>query len=69
MKGELSIDSQLCKGCALCLHACRHSALELDANRLNERGYPFVQLRYGCVGCAACAEVCPEAAITVYRTS
>jgi 2-oxoglutarate ferredoxin oxidoreductase subunit delta len=69
-KGRIVIDDEWCKGCALCTTACPHSVVQLDASRLNSRGYHPARLTDPagrCTGCALCAVICPEACITVYR--
>jgi 2-oxoglutarate ferredoxin oxidoreductase subunit delta len=66
-QGDVSVDSELCKGCELCVDACPKDCLALSEG-LNARGYRFAaRVTDGCTGCAACAIVCPDVAITVYR--
>lgn len=69
-KGFIVIDTETCKGCALCVTACppKITAIELDKETTNAKGYyPAKQINDLCIGCAACALVCPDACITVYR--
>jgi NAD-dependent dihydropyrimidine dehydrogenase PreA subunit len=67
-RGLIVIDSNLCKGCSLCVINCPPDVLSL-ASGLNARGYhPADYAGSGCTGCAICFYVCPEpGAITVYR--
>lgn len=68
-KGTVSIQTDRCKGCGLCVQACPQHVLSLT-DTLNARGYHHVQLdeRDGhCTGCGICALVCPDVAFTVYR--
>lgn len=68
--GRIVIDDNRCKGCALCTSACPHNLIQMDAGRLNARGYHPAQFSDGvvvCSGCALCAVICPDACITVYR--
>lgn len=65
--GELVIDIERCKGCALCVDACTKESLALSET-INSKGYQYaVKINQECTGCADCAMVCPDAVITVYR--
>ena len=68
VKGAVVVDTDRCKGCALCVSACPHGVIVL-ANRVNVHGYPYVEPTQidKCTGCTSCAIVCPDACITVYR--
>lgn len=68
VKGKVEIDIQHCKGCELCMDACKEKALSLSST-LNRKGYRYaVADNRLCTGCVNCALVCPDAVITVYRT-
>ena len=68
VKGAVVVDTDRCKGCALCVSACPQGVIVL-ANRVNVHGYPYVEPTqiYKCTGCTSCSFVCPYACITVYR--
>lgn len=68
MKGAIVVDTNRCKGCALCIEACPQQVIAM-AKKVNVSGYPFVEevKAESCVGCAACGIVCPDGCITVYR--
>lgn len=68
VKGAVVVDTDRCKGCALCVSACPQGVFVL-ANRVNVHGYPYVEPAQidKCTGCTSCAIVCPDACITVYR--
>ena len=68
VKGAVVVDTDRCKGCALCVSACTQGVIVL-ANRVNVHGYPYVEPTQidKCTGCTSCAIVCPDACITVYR--
>ena len=69
IKGMVTIQSERCKGCQLCIQACPQAVLRLS-NLYNSRGYRTVLLdetQKHCTGCAVCAVVCPESVFTVYR--
>jgi len=64
----LTIASNRCKGCELCIGACPHGVLALDPGVVNPLGYHPVRLTdpAGCTSCALCAKVCPDAVFTVF---
>jgi len=68
MKGSISIEQELCKGCSLCIEFCPKGSIALS-KKLNLKGYYLAEFddEKGCTGCAICALVCPEIAIEVYR--
>lgn len=63
----LSIKSDRCKGCALCVAACPQAVLALDLDVVNALGHHPVRLTdvAHCTSCAFCARVCPDAVFTV----
>ena len=69
VKGKVRIDIQHCKGCGLCTEACKEHALVLSES-INIKGYHYVIADNTlCTGCVNCALVCPDAVISVFRTS
>ncbi len=68
-KGAVVIDIERCKGCCLCVEACKSNVLALAEHKVNHKGYSYctAQTLENCIGCASCAIVCPDACITVYR--
>lgn len=67
IRGSVTIDKELCKGCELCIVACPQDSLSLS-KQINVNGYNYAELTQdNCTGCINCALVCPEAIITVYR--
>jgi 2-oxoglutarate ferredoxin oxidoreductase subunit delta len=69
VKGKVLIDEKRCKACEICIAECKEHALSLGEN-INQRGYRFIVANNElCTGCVNCALVCPDAVITVYRTS
>lgn len=69
MRGAIIIDTDMCKGCGLCIVACPAKILGLAPKKVNRRGYPYMNVldEGKCTGCASCAIVCPDSCITVYR--
>ncbi len=67
-RGKVTIDSEECKGCGICVDACPPKCLLLLAE-LNAYGiHPAHYTGENCSGCGICFYVCPEpGAITVFR--
>ena len=67
MAGKITIDTERCKGCGLCVVVCPKSSIVIS-KKSNKNGYfPAQATNTDCTGCAACAIICPEAIIEVYR--
>ncbi len=76
MKGRITIDRELCKGCGLCITVCPKKQIEIS-DSLNAKGYYPAKFKEEtdspgskdskCTGCAMCAITCPDVAIEVYR--
>ena len=68
MKGSITIDRELCKGCQVCIEFCPRKVITLFSS-VNAAGYvpAKVDKPEECNGCGICAIVCPEVAIEVYR--
>ena len=65
-RGTVTIAKQRCKGCELCIPACKPDVLRMSTDR-NELGVAYPQLTPGCTGCGACLLVCPDLCFEVYR--
>lgn len=66
LTGQIEIDKERCKGCALCIEYCPKECIHLS-EELNLKGY-FVATFDGadqCTGCGSCAVMCPDVAIEV----
>jgi 2-oxoglutarate ferredoxin oxidoreductase subunit delta len=66
LSGQVQIDRERCKGCALCIELCPKNCIQLS-EELNLKGY-FVAAfddSKGCTACRHCAFMCPEVAIEV----
>jgi 2-oxoglutarate ferredoxin oxidoreductase subunit delta len=60
------IDTELCKGCGLCVSGCPKGVFEIT-RRVNGKGYNYVEAVHEdrCVKCAVCQRSCPDFAIDV----
>lgn len=65
-RGTVVIDTEMCKGCELCIPACPPQVLVMGDGR-NHKGLRFPLLLEGCTGCAACQLVCPDFCFEVWR--
>jgi 2-oxoglutarate ferredoxin oxidoreductase subunit delta len=64
--GTVSIATERCKGCELCIPACPPAVLRMSSEP-NARGFRYPLLSPGCTGCSACLLVCPDFCFEVYR--
>lgn len=66
---KLTIRSDRCKGCGLCVSVCPKKILQLSATVFNKKGYNPVECtdQASCLGCAMCATVCPDVVIKVEK--
>jgi len=66
-KGTIVIDTEKCKGCAVCTTACPNGVIALSS-KVNSKGYNYLSMvNDKCTGCTNCAVICPDGIITVYR--
>jgi 2-oxoglutarate ferredoxin oxidoreductase subunit delta len=66
-RGTVIIDVEACKGCDLCIDACRPGVLTMTTNERNTRGYRYPELRPGCTACQACSQICPDFVFQVWK--
>jgi len=67
MAGKIIINTELCKGCGLCVTVCPKNSIVIS-KQSNKTGYfPAQTSNADCTGCCLCAIICPEAIIEVYR--
>jgi ferredoxin len=55
----LSLDSEKCFGCGMCLEVCPHKVLARDNGKVR------IEDRDACMECGACAKNCPAEALKV----
>jgi 2-oxoglutarate ferredoxin oxidoreductase subunit delta len=66
MTVTITIDSDLCKGCGICIEACPKKVYVLSKSR-NSYGSasPEAAFKNQCIICRLCEKLCPDAAINV----
>ncbi len=64
--GTVTIATERCKGCELCIPACPPRVLHMSTQR-NALGVPYPELLPGCTACGACLLVCPDFCFEVFR--
>lgn len=65
---RITIDSKWCKGCGLCVRACKKGVLEIGTERSNG-GYlmPYAKTTEQCIACHMCERMCPDVCIDVQK--
>jgi 2-oxoglutarate ferredoxin oxidoreductase subunit delta len=66
-RGTVVIDKEMCKGCDLCIDACKPGVLLMTETELNTRGYRYPLLLEGCTACKACSQICPDFVFQVHK--
>lgn len=66
---KLTFQTDLCKGCGLCVGACPKHILAIARDKINKKGHHPVEMTDAekCIGCAFCATMCPDCIITVEK--
>ena len=66
---KVTIDAELCKGCALCVAACPKKIVRLDEEVFNKKGVHPAALtdQAACTACTFCAVMCPDAVIKIEK--
>lgn len=66
---RVTVNSDRCKGCGLCVSVCPKKILTLSGDTLNAQGYhpAAVTDMSKCIACAMCALMCPHVVIRVER--
>lgn len=65
---RVEIFTEACKSCSYCVISCPKKTLEIGKD-VNSKGYLYAQQvrPEDCIGCMMCAQICPDAAIEVWR--
>jgi 2-oxoglutarate ferredoxin oxidoreductase subunit delta len=67
IRGTVVIDTDACKGCELCIDACKPAVLVMTDHERNAKGFRYPYLLTGCTACQACAQVCPDFVFQVWK--
>ena len=43
IQGAIVVNTERCKGCNLCVAACKFGVIRLAAKKVNVHGYPYVE--------------------------
>lgn len=64
---HITVISEQCDGCELCVEFCPHDVLKIDLDSFNSRmlHYAIVTDKENCVGCQQCERICPSVSIFV----
>jgi nitroreductase/NAD-dependent dihydropyrimidine dehydrogenase PreA subunit len=60
-EAQIKINTDLCRGCGLCVSVCKDFSIELSAGKVALSANPV----FGCMGCGHCMAICPNGAIAV----
>ncbi|OJF76979.1 MAG: tungsten formylmethanofuran dehydrogenase [Treponema sp. CETP13] len=72
-KGKITIDSEMCKGCYLCINACPQNVITISKQTNTGGVYPAtystISTKNGksCIACGSCFQMCPDLAIEVFE--
>ncbi|MDD6095177.1 MAG: 4Fe-4S binding protein [Clostridia bacterium] len=66
---KVTFNTDICKGCGLCVSACPKGIIRIATDKINKKGYSPAEIADGekCIACAFCATMCPDCVITVER--
>jgi 2-oxoglutarate ferredoxin oxidoreductase subunit delta len=66
---KITIDTERCKGCGLCVRLCPKNIVALSKTKLNSKGYHPAEITdiEACIACASCARTCPDTAIEIEK--
>ena len=66
---KVTFNTDICKGCGLCVSVCPKQILALSKDKINAKGYHPAEMtdQEKCIACAFCATMCPDTVITVER--
>lgn len=65
---KIEISKESCKSCGYCVKYCPKNVLSIGKD-VNRKGYQYAVVSEAekCIGCKMCANICPDAAIEIYK--
>lgn len=65
---KIEILAERCKSCEYCTSVCKRDVLAVG-DKANAKGYHYITVKNqdNCIGCLMCANMCPDAAIEIYK--
>ncbi len=65
--GKVTLHTQRCKGCYLCIRECPKKAIKKSGTN-NKKGYEVIEVdEQLCVACGTCYVVCPDYVFEICR--
>ncbi|MBQ8503720.1 MAG: 4Fe-4S binding protein [Clostridia bacterium] len=66
---KVTFNTDMCKGCGLCVTACPKNILIIAKDKINAKGHSPAEMtdESKCIGCAFCATMCPDCIIKVEK--
>ncbi len=66
---KVTFNTDMCKGCGLCVIACPKKILVIAKDKINAKGHSPAEMidETKCIGCAFCATMCPDCIIKVEK--
>ena len=66
---KVTFNTDMCKGCGLCVLACPKNILIIAKDKINAKGHSPAEMTDAskCIGCAFCATMCPDCIIKVEK--
>lgn len=66
---KITIQTDSCKGCGLCVDTCPKKLLRISPKTINKNGHHPTEIidESACVGCASCAMMCPDCVIKIEK--
>jgi len=65
---KVEVNSEFCKGCLYCVKFCpKHVFAQSEKQNAKGNKYVIAVKPDDCISCRMCADICPDAAITLYK--
>ncbi len=66
---KVKFNTDICKGCGLCVNVCPKKILIIAKEKINKKGYYPAEITNEalCIGCGFCYTMCPDSVITIEK--